>query len=201
MDLQKRGLQRRDTRFGLSSLRRATPNSNESNDTTSLLSNDSLRKLKKRSLASRDSSRNSSRELSLEALLKIPRLLQGREEAKTSLKALYLLKAVQHKVRAVRNVRIKHSSLWDSLTKLFCLMLKDSVTIAIQKDIASLEDALLVAVRQFSGPNADRKVDILQRIKNENFLVLLRCFSFEESCYVVLEHTINKEEKLPVTLR
>jgi hypothetical protein len=72
MDLQKRGLQRRDTWFGLSSLRRATPDSDKSNDTTSLLSNNSSRKLKKRSLASQDSSRNSSQESSLEALLKIP---------------------------------------------------------------------------------------------------------------------------------
>ena len=79
-------------------------------------------------------------------------------------------------------------------------MLEDSVTIAIRKDIASLEDALLVAMKQFSGPNANQKVDMLQRIKNENFLALLGCFSFEESCYVVLEHEINKEEKLLVTL-
>jgi hypothetical protein len=42
---------------------------------------------------------------------------------------------------------------------------------------------------------------MLQRIENENFLALLRCFSFKESCYVVLKHEINKEEKLPVTLR
>jgi hypothetical protein len=80
-------------------------------------------------------------------------------------------------------------------------MLEDSVTIAIRKDIASLEDALLIAVRQFSSPNVDWKVDMLQRIENKNFLALLRCFSFEESRYVVLEHEINKEEKLPVTLR
>jgi hypothetical protein len=52
MDLQKRGLQRRDTWFGLSLLRRATLDFDKSNDITSLLSNNSLRKLKKRSLAS-----------------------------------------------------------------------------------------------------------------------------------------------------
>jgi hypothetical protein len=80
-------------------------------------------------------------------------------------------------------------------------MLKDSVTIAIWKDIASLEDALLVAVKQFLGPDADQKVDMLQRIKNKNFLAFLGCFSFEESCYAVLEHEINKKEKLPITLR
>jgi hypothetical protein len=112
MDLKRRGLQRRDTRFGLSSLRRPTPDSDdELNNTTSLLDNDSSKKLRKRSLASRDSSGNSSRESSLdyEAPLKMPRLLQDREEAKTSLKALYLPQAVQHKVRAVGNVRMKHS--------------------------------------------------------------------------------------------
>src|SRR5271154_322133 len=80
-------------------------------------------------------------------------------------------------------------------------MLEDSVTIAIRKDITSQKDALLVAVRQLSGPDADRKVDMLGRIQNENFLQFLDCFSFEESRYVVLEHEINKEEKLPVTLR
>lgn len=200
MDL-KGALQRRDTRFGLSSLRRATPDSNDESNDTSPLDNDSSKKLKKRNLPSRDSSRGSSRESSLdyEAPRKMPRLSQ--EEAKTSLKALYLPQAVQHKVRAVGNVRMKHSSPWDSLRKLFCLMLEDSVTIAIRKDIASQKDALFVAVRQFSGPDADQKVDMLRRIQNENFLAFLDCFSFEESRYVVLEHEINKEEKLPVTLR
>jgi hypothetical protein len=96
---------------------------------------------------------------------------------------------------------MKHSSPWDSLRRHFSLMLEDSVTIASRKDIASQEDALLVAVRQFSGPDADRKVDMLQRIRNENFLAFLECFSFEESRYVVLEHEISTEEKLPVTLR
>ena len=80
-------------------------------------------------------------------------------------------------------------------------MLEDSITIAIRKDIASQKDALLVAVRQFLGRNVDQKVDMLQRIQNENFLAFLECFSFKESHYVVLEHEINKEEKLPVTLR
>jgi hypothetical protein len=42
---------------------------------------------------------------------------------------------------------------------------------------------------------------MLQRIENENFLVLLRCFNFKESRYVVLEHKINKEEKLLITFR
>ncbi len=70
-------------------------------------------------------------------------------------------------------------------------MLNDSVTIATRKDIASQKDALLVAVRQFSGLDADRKVGMLHRIRNPNFLAFLECFSFEESRYVVLEHEIS----------
>lgn len=203
MDPERRGVERRYTRFGLSSLRATPESGDESNNTTSLLDNDSSKKLKKRSLPSRDSSGKSSRESSLEAPLKMPRFARDGdgEEAGPSLKALYLPQAVQHKVRAVGNVRMKHSSPWDSLRKLFCLMLEDSVTIAIRRDIACQKDALLVAVRQISGPDADWKVGMLQRIQNKNFLQVLDCFSFGESRYIVLEHEINREEKLPVTLR
>ena len=76
-------------------------------------------------------------------------------------------------------------------------MLEDSVTIASQKD------GRFVAVRQFLGPDADRKINMLQRIQNKkvpNFLAFLDCFSFEGIQYAVFEHEINDKEKLPVTL-
>ena len=61
-------LQRSNTRFGPPSHRGVTPESDDnSNDTRSLLAGpeyDSSNKLRKRALASRDSSRNSSRESS-----------------------------------------------------------------------------------------------------------------------------------------
>ena len=77
-------------------------------------------------------------------------------------------------------------------------MLEDSVMIASQKD------GRFVAVREFSGPDADWKINMLQRIQHEkvpNFLALLDCFNFEGIRYAVFEHEINGEEKLPVTLR
>jgi hypothetical protein len=204
-------LERRNTRFGLPPSREATPDSDdESNDTTSLLAasdNYSLNnssKLRKKSWASRDDG----------ARLKMPRLSRDRgEEARTSLKPLHIPQAVQHKVRAVGNVRMKHSSPWESLTRNFSLMLNDSVMIASQKD------GRFVAVREFSGLDADRKVNMLQRIRegngirdenrirDENFIAFLDCFSFEGSCYVVFEHEtdyrehgITYWEKFPVTL-
>jgi hypothetical protein len=44
------------------------------------------------------------------------------------------------------------------------MMLNDSVTIASRKDIVSQGDALIVAIRQFLGPNTNQKVAMLQRI-------------------------------------
>jgi hypothetical protein len=112
---------------------------------------------------------------------------RGRE-ARTSLKPLHIPQAVQHKFRAVGNVKIKHSLLWESLTRNFSLMLNNSVMIASQKD------RRFVAVREFSGLDADRKVNMLQRIRDKNFIAFLDCFSFEGSCYVVFEHETDYRE-------
>jgi hypothetical protein len=180
------GLERKNTRFGL---RGATPESDdESSDTRSLVVESSdmpPKKLRKRSWAD-------------EAPLKMRGLPQDRdgEEAGTGLKSLYL-------PRAVGNVRMKDSSPWESLTKNFSLILNDndSVTIASQKD------GRFVAVREFSGPDAYRKVKMLQKIEDKNFIAFLDWFSFEGSCYVVFEHEITYTEhgtayweKFPVTL-
>lgn len=181
-DTQDMGLERKNTRFGL---RGATPDSNdESSDTRSLVSerSDGSSKLRKRNRASRDD----------EAPPKMPR--RDDEEARTGLKPLYL-------PQAVGNVRMKDSSPWQSLTEEFSLMLNDSVTIASQKN------GRFVAVREFSGPDADRKVNMLQRIQDKNFIAFLDCFSFKGSYYVVFEHEIDYKEhgityweKFPVTL-
>jgi hypothetical protein len=177
-------LERRNTRFGL---RGATPESDdESSDTRSLVaeSSDGSLKLRKRR-ASRDD----------EARLKMRRFSQDRDgkEAGTGLQSLYL-------PWAVGNVRMKHSSPWESLRRDFSLVLNDSVTIASQKN------GRFVAVREFSGEDADRKVNMLRRIEDKNFIAFLDCFSFEGSCYVVFEHEIDYKEhgityweKFPVT--
>ncbi len=198
-------LERSNTRFGPPSLRGATPESDDnSNDTRPLLAGpeyEASNKLRKRSLAGRHSSRESSTDY--EAPLKMPQVLRDKdgEEATTGFKGLKIPQAIQPKPRGVGNVKMKHSSPWDSLNWHFSLKLNDYVAIAMRKDIGSRKDALFVAVRRFSGFDADRKVDMLQRIRNENFLEFLDCFSFEDSRYVVFEHEISKEEKLPITLR
>ena len=187
-------LQRSHTRFGLYSVKGAPPDSdeNDSNETGPLLvapDNDSSNKLRKRSWESQDDG----------PPLKIHRQSRDghQKEARSGLKKSHIPQAIQSKVSAAGNIRIKHSSPWEILTKRFRLSLEDSVM------IASREDGRLVAVREFFGPDADRKINMLQRIRQENvsnFLEFLDCFSFEGIRYAVFEHEINKEEKLPVTL-
>jgi hypothetical protein len=180
------GLERKNTRFGL---RGATPESDdELSDTRSLVvesSDISSKKLRKRSRAD-------------EAPLNMRRFSRDRdgEEAGTGLKSLYL-------PRAVGNVSMKDSSPWESLTKNFSLILNDNDLVAI----ASQKDGRFVAVREFSGPDAYRKIKMLQKIEDKNFIAFLDWFSFEGSCYVVFEHEITYTEdgttyweKFPVTL-
>jgi hypothetical protein len=187
------GLERKNTRFGL---RGATPESDdELSDTRSPVveSGDiSSKKLRKRSRAD-------------EAPLNMRQFSRDRdgEEAGTGLKSLYLS-------RTVGNVSTKDSSPWESLTKNFSLILNDNDSVMI----ASQKDGRFVAVREFSGPDAYRKVNMLQKIQDKNFrgqdknfIRFLDWFSFEGSCYIVFEHEITYTEhgityweKFPVTL-
>ena len=73
-------------------------------------------------------------------------------------------------------------------------MLNDLVIIISQKD------KRLVTVREFLGLNARGKVDILERIRDKNFVLLLNRFSFEKSCYAIVEHEISDKETLLITL-
>jgi hypothetical protein len=113
---------------------------------------------------------------------------------KAGLQQVHISQEIQSEVGTVDNSSMKNSSPWKSLTKHFFLMLNDSVIIASQKN------SRLVAVREFSGLDADRKVKMLQRIRHKNFVKFLECFSFEGSRYAVLEHEISSEEKLAITL-
>jgi hypothetical protein len=61
--------------------------------------------------------------------------------------------------------------------------------------IASQKDRRFVAIREFLGLDVDWKVNMLQRIwdenRDENFIAFLDCFSFEGSCYIVFKHEIT----------
>ncbi|KFY03093.1 hypothetical protein O988_01706 [Pseudogymnoascus sp. VKM F-3808] len=96
--------------------------------------------------------------------------------------------------RAPEAIQPENSSPWERLQMRFNLSLNEPVIIATQKD------GLLVAVRKFSGPDAKKKLDMLCRIRNENFLKFLESFSFEGSQYAVFEHELANGEKLPICL-
>jgi hypothetical protein len=185
-------LQRRGTLFGPPSIRGATPDSHEngSNEADSLLvaSGNDSKTSKKRVLAAEDE----------EAPPKIRRQSEGEdpEEARQSLDR-FIPQARQSEASVGTNVRMEHSSPWESLTKRFTLSLEDSVT------IASRENGLFVAVREFSGPDAGRKVSMLRRIRNKdlsNLLAFQECFSFKGFHFAVFEHEITRGEKLSITL-
>jgi hypothetical protein len=91
---------------------------------------------------------------------------------------------------------VKDGSSWvvDSCIPRWKLDLNDKVI------IASRGDTSLVAVRNFSGPDAEKKVQTLWRIKHDKFIALLGCFCSENSLYAIFEHDISKEETIVVTL-
>jgi hypothetical protein len=46
-------------------------------------------------------------------------------------------------------------------------------------------------VKSFSGPDALKKVNMLQRVRHKNFNAFLdECFVFDDCYYVILEHAI-----------
>jgi hypothetical protein len=183
-------LQRSGTRFGPSSMREATPGSDgHSTDARSSgpnSDNDSTTKLKKRGLGSRNG----------EPSIKTRRIEPGRsrDDARTGLKELHMPRVVVSGLRTVGYSSMKHESPWQDLKKRYSLELNDLVT------IASREDKRLVAVRKFSGPGAEWKIDMLQRIQDKNFVALLDCFSFDGSCYAILEHETGDKESFLITL-
>ncbi|OBT48434.1 hypothetical protein VE00_01429 [Pseudogymnoascus sp. WSF 3629] len=97
--------------------------------------------------------------------------------------------------RAPEAIQSEDLSPWERLQMRFNLTLNKSVIIATQKD------GLFVAVRKFSNePDIEKKLDMLSRIRNENFLRFLESFSFEGSQYAVFEHELAGGEKLPICL-
>jgi len=66
--------------------------------------------------------------------------------------------------------------------------------------IASQKDKRLITVKEFSKLNVKRKVDILERIRDKNFILLLNRFSFKKSYYIIIEYEISDKEILLITL-
>ena len=47
---------------------------------------------------------------------------------------------------------------------------------------------ILVVIRKFSEPRAEKTLYMFQQIQHNNFIAALGVFVTEETCYVVLEH-------------
>jgi hypothetical protein len=189
-------LQRTITRFGPASIRGGTPDSEESSGTLSSLDSTS-NKLKKRSWAGREEKTplHSPRQLTDrrgdEAPLKIPRQSSDQviQDAVPSTNT--------YRVSVADDTKVEHTFPWESLQRRFRLELDDVVIIASRKD------GHLVAVKEFTGPDADQKIAMLDRIRRENVKNLLlfhECFSYEGTRYAIFEHGINGGEKLSITL-
>jgi hypothetical protein len=116
--------------------------------------------------------------------------LQRRREASpgvdpsTGIRELAMVEAANSGIRPHELVRMKHESPWRSLQKDFELKLDVFSTIAIRKDLT--RD--LVIVKSFSGPDAPKKVHMLQRIRHNNFIAFLDYFIYEQTHYIVLEY-------------
>ena len=187
-------LQRSNTRFSLSSLRTAPPKvtnrSTKTRPARKVSNSDPLKKLKKRGAASPNA----------EPPAKKWRIAQDTSEevASTGLRELHIPQVVESGLGVIDYVVTEHGSPWEDLKLQFKMTLNDTLI------VASRNDKSLVAVRSFSGPDAKRKVNVIRRIqyrkKHKNFVVLLGCFNFEDSFYIVLEHNIKEKETLLITL-
>jgi hypothetical protein len=192
-------LQRSNTRFGPGSIRGPTPDSGEESSGTRSSHDSASTKLRKRSRASRgsDTPLQSPRQIpGGEAPRKIPPQLSGQNIEKAIPSA-----PLSYKRSKASDTKINYKAPWESLQKRFKLDLEEVVLIASQ------EDGRLVAVREFSDADADKRIDTLDRIRREShhesskyLLSLLECFSYDGIRYAVFEHDINHCEKLSITL-
>ena len=68
--------------------------------------------------------------------------------------------------------------------KVFELKLEDYVIIAVRKD-PSCE---IVSIKSFNDSDADVKMKMLQRVRNNNSIAFLDAFTFNQTCYAIFEH-------------
>jgi hypothetical protein len=102
----------------------------------------------------------------------------------TGIKGLAMVEAANSGIRPHELVRMKHESPWIRLRKDFELKLDVFSTIAIRND----RTRDLVIVKSFSGPDAPKKVHMLQRIRHDNFIAFLDYLIYKETHYIVLEY-------------
>ncbi|KFY68144.1 hypothetical protein V496_01264 [Pseudogymnoascus sp. VKM F-4515 (FW-2607)] len=96
--------------------------------------------------------------------------------------------------RVPKAIHSEDSSPWERFRMRFDLTLNAPLIICTQSD------SLFVALRKFSNSDMEKKLDMLNRIRNNNFLKLLESFTFNGSLYAVFEHELARGEKLSFCL-
>jgi len=80
--------------------------------------------------------------------------------------------------------RMKNESSWKSYKKIFQLKLDHFITVVVQKEFLRKR----VVVKSFSRSDSHEKLYMLHHIQHDNFVAVLKSFSFERFFYVILEH-------------
>ena len=111
-----------------------------------------------------------------------------KERADASRRAQDIPGNVQRAVRARESgyVMTQHASPWKIYEKGYELKLDQFVTVAHRK--APLQGK--VVIRNFVEPDANRKLDMVRRIRHRRFVDLLEIFEFEKTWYAVFEHIV-----------
>ena len=82
---------------------------------------------------------------------------------------------------------VQHGIPWKIYEKGYDLKLDQFVTVATRK--APLHGK--VAVKTFAGRDANRKLDMLHRVRHERFVSLLEVFESDTAWYAVFEHVVT----------
>jgi hypothetical protein len=103
----------------------------------------------------------------------------------TGHKELQIVEAAKAGVPVFKYVRMKHGSPGERFQKVYKRELDIWVTFAVRTRSGQKEE--YVMVKNFSGPDAEEKVHMLQKVRHENFVAFLEYFNFDGCHHIILE--------------
>lgn len=106
----------------------------------------------------------------------VPNVL--RKKRKNRIIELDLPKAVEAGVRSYEYVKIIDESPWEHFQSVYELKFDAFVTVAIRK-VPAFDTETVKKVK---------KLDMLQRIRHENFVAFLEAYQFQNCSYAILQH-------------
>jgi hypothetical protein len=107
-----------------------------------------------------------------------------RPVVKQDLKDLKLVNAAKEG-RSVTSRPIRSESPWEHYIQRYELNLDDHIYIVSGK--ISLDTFM---VKCLKGPDAEKKVAMLERVQHKSFLPMVECFNFEDAYYPVFPHMV-----------